>query len=77
MIYEGGSPVDSALASGARGPGFNPRDRRGKLSVPEPAFLIVICSDAIKNSDRDINWRPLVHEENFPMQVKNTTIIFT
>ena len=28
-------------------------------------------------SDRDINWRPLVHEENFPMQVKNTTIIFT
>ena len=51
MIYEGGSPVDSALASGAsRGPGFNPRDRRGKLSVPEHAFLIVICSDAIKNS---------------------------
>ena len=37
----------SALASGTRGPGF---DRRCKISVPEHAFLIVICSDDIKNS---------------------------
>ena len=50
MIYEGGSSVDCALASGARGPGFDPRDRQGKISVPEQAFLIVICSDDIKNS---------------------------
>ena len=50
MIYEGGSSVNSTLASGARGPGFNPRDRRGKLLVPEHAFPIVICSDDIKNS---------------------------
>ena len=50
MIYEDGSSVDSALASGAIGPGFDPRNRRGRLSVPEHAFLIVICSDDIKNS---------------------------
>ena len=50
MVYERGSSVVSALASGARGPGFDPRDRRGKISVPEHVVLVVICSDDTKNS---------------------------
>ena len=50
MVYERGSSVVSAMASGARGPGFDPRNRRGKMSMPEHAFLIVICSDDTKNS---------------------------
>ena len=40
-----GSLVVSALASEASGPRFNPRGRRGKISVSEHAFLSVICRD--------------------------------
>ena len=64
----------SALASGARGPGFNPRDRWGKISVSEHTFLSVIFRDNTKQvhrpSDRDINWRPPVQGESPPLQVK-------
>ena len=38
----------STLASGARGPGFDPCSRRGKISVSEHAFLSVIGRDETK-----------------------------
>ena len=43
-----GSLVVSALAFSARGHGFDPRGRRGKISESEHAFLSVICRDDTK-----------------------------
>ena len=43
-----GSLVVSALAFSARCHGFDPRGRRGKISVSEHAFLSVICNDDTK-----------------------------
>ena len=40
-----GSLVISALALSARGHGFDPHGRRGKILVSEHAFLSVICRD--------------------------------
>ena len=40
-----GSLVVSAVAFSARGQGFDPRGRRGKILVSEHAFLSVICRD--------------------------------
>ena len=36
------------MAFSARGHGFDPRDRRGKISVSKHAFLSVICRDDTK-----------------------------
>ena len=46
--WKRGSLVVSALAISARGHGFDPRGRRGKISVSEHAFLSVICRDDTK-----------------------------
>ena len=43
-----GSLVVSALAFTARGHGFDPHGRRGKILVSEHAFLSVICRDDTK-----------------------------
>ena len=51
----------SALASGARDTGFDPRGMRGKGLVSEHASRCVICrydmSTVCRSSDQDINWR--------------------
>ena len=68
-----GNLVVRALAFGARGHGFDPRGRRGNISVSEHAFLSVICRDDTKYvrhpSDLDVNWRPHV-------QVKNPSVVY-
>ena len=43
-----GSLLVSALAFSARGHEFNPRSRRGKISVSEHALLGVVCRDDTK-----------------------------
>ena len=43
-----GSLVVSALAFSARGHGFDPHSRLGKILVSEHAFLSVICRDDTK-----------------------------
>ena len=59
-IFRGISVV-SAVASNARGPGFDPSSRRGKVSVSDHAFLSVICRGDIEQvrfpSGRDVKWR--------------------
>ena len=45
MKRKHGSSVVSTLACGARGPGFNPLSRQGKISMNEHAFLSDICRD--------------------------------
>ena len=59
-----GSSVVSTLASGDRGPGFNPRGERGKFGS-EHASLCVICRDNMNTvsrpSDRDVTLSPPVH----------------
>ena len=45
---ERGSLVVSALAFSARGYGFDPHGRLGKILVSEHAFLSVICRDDTK-----------------------------
>ena len=47
-LVSSGSLVVSALAFSARGHGFDPRRRRGKISVSEHAFLSVTCRDDTK-----------------------------
>ena len=59
----------SALASCARGPGFDPRRRRGKIVVPN---TLPSCHDTVRRpSDRDVNWRPTVQRQSSPVQVNN------
>ena len=69
-----GSLVVSTLASGARGPRFDPRGRRGKISESEHVFRNVISRDDTKSArrpfDRDVYWRPPVQEESSRVHVK-------
>ena len=67
------SSVVSALASGARGPGFDPRPGEENL-VSEHASLRVICRDDMNTvrrpSDRDAYWMHPVQGQSPPVQVK-------
>ena len=58
-----------ALASGARGPRFDPRSRRGKIRSPS-----VICRDdtrsVLRPSDQDVNWMSPVQGKSPLVQVK-------
>ena len=64
----------STLASGARGPMFDPRSRRGKVSVSEQVFLSAICRDdtiiSVQSTDRDVNWVSTLQGKSPPVQVK-------
>ena len=58
-----GSLVVSALASGARGSGFDPRGRKEKISVSEHALISLVSFAGMTlnvptPSARDVNWRP-------------------
>ena len=68
------------MAFSARGHGFVPRARRGKITVSEHAFLSVICRDDTKSVcrplDRDVNWRPLYRESHPLCRSKNITVIY-
>ena len=66
----------SALASCARGPGFDPRRRRGKFvgpnTLPFVSFTGMTLHDTVRRpSDRDVNWRPPVQGQSSPVQVKD------
>ena len=61
-----GNSVVSALASGARGPRFDPRSRRGKLEF-EHAFSTVIC--------RTLTRCPLCRESHPLCRLKNPEVI--
>ena len=70
----------SALTFSARGDGFDPRSRRGKISVSVLPFLSVICRDDTRYVrrplDRDVNWRPPVQRESPLYRLKNHTVVY-
>ena len=66
--------VNSALASGARGPIFSPQQARKNL-VPKQCFLSVICRDDTKIKCA-IFWIGML-TEGPPCSLKNPTVIYT
>ena len=72
------SSVVVALASGARGPGFDPRPGEENL-VSEHASLHVICRNDMNTvrrpTDQDVNWRPPVQGQSPLCRLKNPTSV--
>ena len=72
MFGKRGSRGVSALASCARGPGFDPRRLRGKFVGPNTLPFMSFAGMTVRRpSDRDINWRPPVQGQSSPVQVKD------
>ena len=68
-----GSSVVSALASGARGPGFDPSGREGNISVSEHAFL---CRDDTKISAPSFGSGRKLGAPCRGSRLKNPTVIY-